>query len=177
MNTYVVLLRGINVSGKNLMKMTDLKQLLLINGFCDVVTYIQSGNIVLKSMLSAQQIERTIHELIATHFQLSIAVFVLTVNDIKTALTNNPFANETPTNRVFITFINQVPAKELVDALTTVDFGQDQFHIQQNVLYFYLPEGMAKSKMTNNFFEKKLKVTATGRNLNTIQKIIELSNE
>ncbi|HUH25635.1 MAG TPA: DUF1697 domain-containing protein, partial [Flavobacterium sp.] len=98
MNTYVVLLRGINVSGKNLMKMTDLKQLLLINGFCDVVTYIQSGNIVLKSMLSAQQIERTIHELIATHFQLSIAVFVLTVNDIKTALTNNPFANETPTN-------------------------------------------------------------------------------
>lgn len=177
MNTYIVLLRGINVSGKNLIKMFDLKLLLLNNGFQEAVTYIQSGNVILKSEASSIQTQKTIQELLTAHFALSIPVFVLTIDEIKAALANNPFTNESPANRVFITFMNEAPNKALVNALSIVDFGKDRFHIQQRVLYFYLPEGMAKSKMTNTFFEKKLKIVATGRNLNTIQKIIELIKE
>lgn len=97
--------------------------------------------------------------------------------EIETALQNNPFTQNIEPNKLFFTFLNEEPAKELLANLSAVDFGKDQFKVIDKVLYFYLPEGMSNSKLNNNFFEKKLKETATGRNLNTIHKLIDLAKK
>lgn len=175
MKTHIVLLRGVNVSGKNIIKMAILKDVLIDNNFQKVTTYIQSGNIVLTSDLEKEAVATKIQQLIQDHFQLQIAVFCLDVQEMETALKNNPFIENIEPNKLFFTFLNEEPAAEVLANLSTVDFGKDQFKVIDKVLYFYLPEGMSNSKLNNNFFEKKLKVTATGRNLNTIHKLIDLA--
>lgn len=175
MNTYIVLLRGINVSGKNIIKMAVLKEILTGEGFGNVVTYIQSGNIVLESGKERDEVGQKIRKLISDHFGWDIRVFVLTLQQVQEALYNNPFPETAEPNRVFITFLDNEPDAAALELLSGTDFGSDDFKITEGVLYFHLPNGMAQSKMTNNFFEKKLKVTATGRNLNTVRKMIELA--
>lgn len=175
MKTYIIFLRGVNVSGKNLIKMADLKEYLTLNGFANVSTYIQSGNIVVQSALDKTGIEKHIREIILKYFELSISVFVLSVDEVEQSLKNNPFVTDVEPNKVFFTFLNVVPDEVLVDKLSVIDFGREKFKIIDKVLYFYVPEGMGKSKMNNNFFEKKLKVIATGRNLNTMRKMLELT--
>lgn len=177
MKTYIVFLRGVNVSGKNLIKMTDLKQYLSSGGFEKVTTYIQSGNIVVQSNLKKTEAEKKIREIILKHFELSISVFVLSADEVEQALKNNPFATDVEPNKVFFTFLNAVPDEVLVDKLSTIDFGKEKFKLIDKLLFFYVPEGMGKSKMNNNFFEKKLKVIATGRNLNTVKKMLELAQQ
>ena len=171
MKTYIVLLRGVNVSGKNIVKMAVLKAVLIDNSFKNVTTYIQSGNIVLGSDLEKDVVEKKIQQLIDDQFQLQIAVFCLDLQEMETALQNNPFIENIEPNKLFFTFLNEEPAADL----EKIDFATDQFKVIDKVLYFYLPKGMANSKLNNNFFEKKLQVIATGRNLNTIHKLIDLA--
>lgn len=173
MQKFVVFLRGINVSGKNIIKMEELKKQLSAVGFQNVFTYIQSGNIVLDAAYGKEETELKISEVITKEFQLSIPVFILSSEDLKQALENNPFSFETEPNKLFFTFIKGEIDAELLEKLRQQDHGREVFRLKDNVLYFYLPEGMAKSIMNNNYFEKKLKITATGRNLNTVRKMIE----
>lgn len=175
MKTYVVLLRGVNVSGKNIINMAALKDILNDNNFKNVTTYIQSGNIVLSSNLEKNVVEKKIQQLIIDEFQLQIAVFCLDINEIENALKNNPFTGNVEPNKLFFTFLNEKPAADLLTNLESTDFANDQFKVIDKMLYFYLPNGMANSKLNNNFFEKKLKVIATGRNLNTINKLLQLA--
>lgn len=175
MKTYIVLLRGVNVSGKNIVKMAVLKAVLIDNDFKNVTTYIQSGNIVLSSDLEKDAVATKIQRLIHDDFQLRIAVFCLDLQEMETALKNNPFTENIEPNKLFFTFLKEEPAVDLLADLQKIDFATDQFKVIDKVLYFYLPNGMSNSKLNNNFFEKKLKVTATGRNLNTINKLIDLA--
>jgi len=175
MKTYIVLLRGVNVSGKNIVKMAVLKAILIDNDFKNVTTYIQSGNIILSSDLGKDVVVTKVQQLINDHFQLQIAVFCLDLQEMEVALKNNPFTENIEPNKLFFTFLNEEPAADLLADLEKIDFATDQFKVIDKVLYFYLPNGMSNSKLNNNFFEKKLKVTATGRNLNTIHKLIDLA--
>lgn len=175
MKKFVVFLRGINVSGKNLIKMDALKSTLLLHGFKNVKTYIQSGNILVETNLKNTAVQQQFEEILLNEFQLNVPVFVLSISDLEKALQNNPFPENTEPNKVFITFLNEKPANDLVEKLASIDFGDEVFTISDKVLYFHVPNGMGASKMNNNFFENKLKVTATGRNINTINKMIALA--
>ncbi|UUV20291.1 DUF1697 domain-containing protein [Paenimyroides aestuarii] len=173
MNTYIIFLRAVNVSGKNIIKMADLKVALIEIGFKSVITYIQSGNVVLKSNAEKAVVEQQIKQLIQERFLLDIAVFCLDVQEVETALQNNPFPADAPNNKVFITFMKNIPSEDALHALTTAfQLGNDAFKILHKLLYFYVVDGMGASKMNTNFFEKKLQTIATGRNLNTIRKVI-----
>src|SRR5690554_4159775 len=177
MKTYIIFLRGVNVSGKNLIKMAELKQYLTLNGFTNVSTYIQSGNIVVQSDLDKKGVEKHIEEIILKHFDLSVPVFVSSADEVAQALKNILFTTDAELNKECITFMNAVTDEILVNELSVIDFGTEVFKIMDKLLYYYVPEGMGKSKMNNNFFEKKLKVIATGRNLNTVRKMLELSQQ
>ncbi|QBR13127.1 DUF1697 domain-containing protein [Sphingobacterium sp. CZ-2] len=177
MNSFIIFLRAVNVSGKNLIKMADLKALLVKEGYQDVKTYIQSGNVFLKSNLSAKELKTNFNQLLKKHFQLEISCFVLTIDQVKKALANNPIKREMEGNKLFFTFLDDTPKKENIDALEALDISPEEYHLNEDLLYFYLPNGMSNSKLNNNFFEKKLKVNATGRNLNTINKMLQLANE
>jgi len=174
MNKYILFLRAVNVSGKNIIKMTDLKEKLSSVGFEQIKTYIQSGNICLESKLDLSQVLKQVKSLIKKEFGHDIDVFVLTVNEIQQSLDNNPFSKELPPNKVFVTFMDRIPEKNLIEDFKSLKLQPEEFHVTEKLFYFYLPDGMANSKLNNNLIEKKLKVKSTGRNLNTINKILNL---
>ncbi|WP_437918295.1 DUF1697 domain-containing protein [Sphingobacterium sp. LRF_L2] len=175
--TYVILLRAVNVSGKNIIKMADLREQLKDAGYKNVQTYIQSGNIILESDLSKAEIENRIQSLIQLKFQLDIPVFALRPLEIENIITEGPQNENLDPSRLFITVLNQAPETALTEALRSIDHGDEWFNVKKNILYFYIPQGMAKSKMNNAYFERKLKVVSTGRNLNTFQKLLALSKK
>lgn len=174
MNSFIVLLRAVNVSGKNIIKMTELKSHLDYANFKNVKTYIQSGNIILKSELDKHKIQRTITDLIHREFDLDVYVFTLTAQELHNIIENNPFPNNPPPNKVYSTLLAHTPAQEDIDKLNQIDLGEERYVLKDDVFYFYVPEGMANSKLSNQFIENKLKVKATGRNLNTILKLKDL---
>ncbi len=181
MTTYIALLRGINVSGKNIIKMVELKQLFLDLGYHDVITYIQSGNVIFKSHIKESiLIEDTIVSGILKRFNYAVNVLVLTKNELIKIFNSNPFLEKNPTmdiSKLHVTFLNTEPDlsnKHQIDAL--VINSDDEFIISENCVYLYCPNGSGNSKLTNNLFQKKLNSAATTRNWKTVTKLIELSN-
>ncbi|MFZ4261279.1 DUF1697 domain-containing protein [Sphingobacterium sp. HJSM2_6] len=174
MKSYVIFLRAVNVSGKHILPMALLKNELSHLGFDAVRTYIQSGNILLKSKLDKQDIKYAIEDLIHKKFSFTIEAFVLNEEELIRAINNNPFDSSLPGNRVFYTFISQPPSEENLVKSKLIPIGSEEFYLIDHVVYFYLPEGMARSVLNNAFFEKKWNTVATGRNLNTILKMKEL---
>lgn len=174
MKTYIILLRAVNVSGKNIIKMAELKKHLENNNFRNVKTYIQSGNIVLQSDHTAILVQQTITEIIKKEFQLGIQIFVLQEEQLDKIINENPFPSDFPNNKVYVTFLETIPTLENTSAFQKLEIGEEQYKIIDHILYFYVPEGMSNSKLSNPFIESKLKLKATGRNLNTINKLKDM---
>ena len=181
MTNYIALLRGINVSGHNKIKMADLKQLFLGLNFQNIRTYIQSGNVLFQSKeKSKTKIAVTISEAIKNKFGYDIKIVVITKNDIKTVFSSNPFLkNRTPDiTKLCVTFLSNNPNTDGLDQLEEIaNKSEDEFKINGKFVYLHCPSSFAKTKLTNNLFERKLKVDATSRNWKTITKLVELSNE
>lgn len=178
MQTYIALLRGINVSGHKKIKMVDLKVSLDELNFSDVVTYIQSGNIVFKSDdNSINSLEEKIHNKILKDFGFDVPVLVKTPQELIDAITNNPFEKDaTYESKLFaVVFLKDKPLAENIELLKTYDYSPEEYILKDKIIYYYAAKGMGNAKMSNNFFEKKLKVQATSRNWRTTQKLVELS--
>ena len=174
-NQYILFLRAVNVSGKNIIKMAELKSLLIQEGFEGVKTYIQSGNVLLQSSLSKTDVQNKVHRIIQEKFELDITIFIYTQEELISILDKNPYKLPLEGNKVIITFIEIGIAAEIINKIKLIDIGNETFTIHNHIVYYYLPDGMAKSKLNNSFFEKQLKTLATGRNRNTIEKILLMS--
>lgn len=180
MQTYIALLRGINVSGQKKIKMADLREHLAELPFQDIQTYIQSGNILFRAAASKPaQLAVRIREKILEKYGFEVPTLVVTASYISTVLANNPFRDdpEIPDERIYLTFLAESPQAEYLKKLDEVDYSPEQFHLQNQVIYFYSPNSYGRAKMNNNFFEKKLKVAATTRNWRTSQKLIDMAGE
>ncbi|MGB1042234.1 MAG: DUF1697 domain-containing protein [Tenacibaculum sp.] len=171
MKTYIVLLRGINVSGKNKLPMAELRQLLNELDFQNVQTYIQSGNIILRSDESKKVICKKIKNGIKTQFGYDVPVLARTVEEWKKVVANYPFPTDNPKIVAFV-FLDQ---KTEITEIEIKNKGEDLFKIEEDMVYFYCSNGFGKSKLTNNVFEKKLNVIATTRNYKTTIKLLELA--
>jgi uncharacterized protein (DUF1697 family) len=177
--TYIALLRGINVSGSNIIKMTELKQLFLELGFSNVNTYIQSGNVIFETNLEEpDKIEQQIKDAINRTFVYKVNVLVLTKNSLETIFASNPFLQKSDIDisKLHVTLLSNEPLSEGIEQINEMTKNQDEFEIVDNCIYLYCPNGYGNTKLNNNLFEKKLKVSATTRNWNTISKLVELSN-
>ncbi|MEW7290095.1 DUF1697 domain-containing protein [Aquimarina sp. 2304DJ70-9] len=181
MKTYIALLRGINVSGQKKIKMIDLKGMLEDLGLTSVTTYIQSGNIVFKSKNTNTQIlSDQIKKGISTKFGFDVPVLLLTPETLKDIYQKNTFSEgllngEIEDKKMYFTLLSASPDQEAVVELMAKDYEEEKFKITDKVVYFYAAKGYGKTKLTNNFFEKKLKCNATTRNLKTVIKLLELS--
>ena len=182
MNKYILLFRGINVSGQKIIKMIELKILLESIGLKNIVTYIQSGNVIFDSEISdIKQLETKIKDIILKTYVFEVDIFICDVSVVSAALKNNPFKdNHYSIKSVYIGFIiseyNEQNYNQLKSQEFTEKYKPEEFAIIENILYFYIPNGQANSKFSNNFFEKKLKTIITTRNVNTCQKLIDLFN-
>lgn len=178
MNTYISMLRGINVSGKNKLKMDDLKVMYEKLGYNDVLTYIQSGNVFFKCPETPlEELATTIKNEIANTFGYDVKLFVRTIDQFERIADNHPFqtTGEEPLSQLLVTFLATKPAEELVNAIADFVHKEDQFKIQDDVIYLFCPGGYGKTKLSNNFFERKLKVDATTRNWKSVNKLLELA--
>lgn len=173
MKTYIILLRGINVSGKNKIPMADLRALLNDLNFKNIQTYIQSGNIILESDESKSTVCKKIKDAILQRFDYDVPVIARTISEWKKAIDSYPFSVENE-KIVAFAFLNEVPKETTIEIKK---IGEDKYKIDDDVVFLYCPSGFGKTKLTNNSIEKKLKVTATTRNLRTTLKLLELANK
>ena len=172
--TYIVLLRAVMPRGKNKVPMAELRRVLSEAGFENSRTYIQSGNALVESELSPQQIEEQVRQLIREQIGPDLVVVVRTRVQLQGVLDNNPFKEEYDISRVFFVLFAKRPAAERVKELLAQDFGDEKLSINKYAAYMYIP-GSYGGKLSNNFLERKLGVSATMRNFNTLTKLVELS--
>ncbi len=173
MNTYIVLLRGINVSGQKKVPMAKLSQVLHQQGFKDIQTYIQSGNLILRTDLNKSVVIDSIGEVINNHFGFVVSSFIFTAEEFKDILEQSPFG-EIDTGKLYLTFLNSDPKTELVESLPQSVNPREQFLVRDRAIHILCPDGYGRTKINNNFFERKLKVTATTRNWKTCIKLLEM---
>lgn len=176
MKTYVLLLRGVMPSGKNKVPMEQLREVLGKHGFENVRTYIASGNALVETDLSVCDIETKVHHLIKRHIGPDLTIIVRTGAQLQKILDENPFKKGHDISRVFFVSFAHKPASYKIDKLQKEDFGDCQLNFGENAAYMYIPGDASRSKLSNNFLEKKLDVSATMRNFNTMSKLIEMSH-
>lgn len=177
MKKYIALLRGINVSGHKLIKMTELKEMFEKAGFSNISTYIQSGNVVFSAKEEDTfSIQETIKTNILKTFGFDVDVQVLGAEKLKQIKENHSFlvGNENQLKAIYYTLLAEKPNKELVKELEQLEQTTEFFKITDEVIYCFYPNGVGRAKWHGTFFEKKLKVSSTTRNYNTMKKLTEL---
>ncbi|MBK9097059.1 MAG: DUF1697 domain-containing protein [bacterium] len=177
MKKFIALLRGINVSGQKQIKMSELKSLFEKTGFQDVETYIQSGNVIFSTKeTSTEKLSLKISSAIKKQFGFDVQVIVVTPEEIEQALKKNPFIKKKKdTDKLYVIFLSEIPSKVSVNNLNRNDYLPEEFVIDGSCVYLFVPNGYGKAKLNNNFFENKLKVFGTTRNLKTLYALIELT--
>lgn len=183
MQKYIALLRGINVSGQKIIKMAELRELLESLDFSEVTTYIQSGNIIFKSTQESEEILQVmIKERILSHFGFDVPVLVRKREYLQMILDENPFARKLEEGvfeekKMYYTLLSGIPDAQTMDQLEIYPAEGEEYFIesQYKVVFFYAANGYGRTKLNNNLFEKKMRCSATTRNLRTLTKLLELS--
>jgi uncharacterized protein (DUF1697 family) len=163
-------LRGINVSGHKMIKMDALKEMYKDLHFTNIQTYIQSGNVIFQNIESKQKgLGQIISNELMRKFGFGIPVIVLDTFELKEIIEKNPFASDKTKDisHLHITFLSSKP--ELIDngLFYQKKAPGEEFAITEKAVYLYCPKGYGQTKLTNAFFENKLKVGATTRNWKT----------
>ena len=129
MSTFIGLLRGINVGGKNKIKMAVLTEILTAVGLKDLTTYIQSGNLVFKSTRKPPAIERLIKKSISDQLGLEVPVFVRDASFFENVFADNPYRTREITS-LCASFFSDKPDKALIDGIRSGDYGPDEHTIK-----------------------------------------------
>ena len=178
MDTYITLLRGINLGGKKKILMADLKQLFCDLGFSNVVTYIQTGNVIFTNEKEdILKLESKIEQAILAHYDFDVTVIIRTEEELDEIISNNPFITEGDVERLHITFLKNNPALAEQEKMKNCDFKPDDFKIVNKNVYIYCSKLYMDSKLGNTLFENKLKVRASTRNWKVVLKLLQLAKK
>ncbi len=183
MTTYVALLRGINVTGRNKIAMADLNELFVALPADGVSTYVQSGNVVFSLPGSdgrdrVSSLRSTIETRIAGTFGLTISVLLRTAQDLQRVVAVNPLLGESrDPDRLHVTFLAEEPASARVDRIDVAAGGTDEWRLAGLEVYLYCPDGYGRTKLNNAFFERRLAAVATTRNWKTVTTLAHLSRQ
>ncbi len=175
--THVALLRGVNVGGKNKLPMPALASLFEEVGCRDVETYIQSGNVVFTAPERiATRLPRLLSERISDRFGFTTPVLLRTREELAAVAQGNPyFAVGADPDTLLVMFLADRPGSTLVARLDARRSPPDQFEVRGCEIYLRCPNGFARTKLTNAYFDAKLATTSTGRNWRTILRLAEMT--
>jgi len=178
---YISILRGINVSGQKKILMSDLKALYIDLGYENVVTYIQSGNVIFDSKEKKKfKLKNQIESSIKDKYKFHVPVEIRTKLEMSKIIKNCPFGSIDiieNTTKVLLTFLSAVPSKNNINEIQNYVKLPEKLVVTGKEAYLHCPNGYGKSKLSNNFLEKKLGVSATTRNWKSVLKLYELSTE
>jgi uncharacterized protein (DUF1697 family) len=180
MPVYVALLRGINLGGHKRLPMDQLRKLCEGLGFEQVKTYIQSGNVVLKTgKVSAPVLAQRLEKAILKHFGFAVSVVTRTHAEIDQTLRNNPFLKERGIDqqKLHVTFLSEAPALSAVRTLQALTAAPDQSRCVGREIYLYLPNGFSQSSLMKTRWEKELAVVTTTRNWRTVNALHQMCRD
>lgn len=180
MKTHLALLRGINVSGHNMIKMEALKTTLEAIGFQNVQTYIQSGNVFVDTdEENAAAVSFKIKQEIFKAFGHEVPVVVIGKADLEACLKNNPFLKEKDLDlkKLYAAFVSKTLQTENINDLKISQFKPDEASIDSSRIYIKYAVGAGKTRFDQKYIEKKLNVTATIRNWNTVTQLLKMYEE
>lgn len=169
MAVHVALLRAVNVGGTGKLSMSDLKALCEKAGFTGVQTYIQSGNVLFRSGLSAADAGKVLDDALAKMMGKAPGVMVRSRKQLETIAQNNPFADAKP-NYLMVNFLPEKAPADALDKLVAPD--GEEVHVAGHEIYVHYPNGSGRSKLKLPALKH-----ATSRNLNTVRKLAELAAE
>lgn len=172
----VALLRGVNVGGKNKLPMKDIAAMFRKAGCDHVRTYIQSGNVLFRADPAlAENIPSLISASILSGFGYRISVVTRTVSELQEVVNANPFADAgVQADKLHVLFLASVPDRAHVEALDSNRSPGDEFAVLGREVFLHCPNGIARSKLTNNYFDSSLSTTSTARNWRTVRKLLDL---
>ncbi len=174
MTTYVALFRGINVGGKNSLPMQDLRDILSSLGCKHVQTYIQSGNAVFTSKTDVRSLTRKIGDAIDKRFGFAPQVLLLTAERFRAIAEQNPFPDaENAPKHLHVAFLTSTAVDPDLEGLNAVKVPSEKFSLIGDAFYLHAPDGIARSKLAAKV-DRSLGVATTGRNWNTVSKLIKL---
>lgn len=177
MTTHLLLLRGINVSGHNLIKMDDLKKMLENNDFKNVRTYMQAGNVFVDSENdNLSQIGFEIKQHIFKTFGHEVPCINITKNDLQYCLKKNPFLTDSflDTTKLYVAFLSKSVDQNAINDLKISQFKPDEAIVDNNKIFIKYIVGAGKTKLDQKYIEKKLNLSATIRNWNTINMLDQM---
>ncbi len=175
--THVALLRSVNVGGNNKLPMADLAQILAQLGCSGVRTYIQSGNAVFEAEQAlADEIPALLPKRIAKRFGFEPPVVVRSAKQMEAIAASSPFpVPGEGRDSLHVLFLSTRPTKVQIAALDPARSPGDRFAVQGSEIYLYLTNSAADTKLTNAYFDSKLKTMGTGRNWRTVLKLVEMT--
>ncbi|GGP16708.1 DUF1697 domain-containing protein [Oceanobacillus neutriphilus] len=180
MTVYIALLRGINVGGKNKIKMAELRESLTAIGLENVRTYIQSGNILFQSGKQEKKLSEEIEHKIMQDYRLSIPVTLRTREELEQITTACPFSTEEITKAeadsigesLYVAFFSSNLSKVNLESLQKFQNKNEKYHIQNKEIYLLFHNSIRNSKLANQL--QKLDIQSTTRNWKTVNKLAEI---
>jgi uncharacterized protein (DUF1697 family) len=169
MPTHIALLRAVNVTGTGILRMEELRAICAKAGFKGVRTYIQSGNVVLSTAKSAEETKATLERIVAKKIGKPLRVLVRSADEMAAVEKGNPFPEAEP-NRLMVLFLDEAPPKAALKGWRIP--GGERLALKGRELYIHFPDGQGNSKLKVPFMD-----VGTGRNLNTVRKLIAMARE
>jgi uncharacterized protein (DUF1697 family) len=178
MHTHIALLRAINVGGRNLIPMADLRAMIESVGHESVQTLLQSGNVVFKAKAGSAALERALEQQTEKRFRFHVDYFVRSAAEWETIIRRNPFPREAKRDpaRFVAVCLKDSPSAEQIAALRAAIRGPEVFEADGRQLYAVYPNGQGTSKFTTALIESRLATRGTARNWNTVLKLAALAS-
>ena len=178
MPVIVSMLRGVNLVSHNRIKMDALRALYESLGLRDAQTYVASGNVVFRTKAqSLTALAKRIENAIEQNFGFRPGVILRTTSELKDAVARNPFRTRRgiEPSKLLVMFLESHPAAEALEQVLKIKADPEEMHIHGREVYIYFPNGMARPKLSWVTVEKKLKTAGTGRNWNSVTKLLEIA--
>ena len=171
---YLVMPRGINVGTRNRVPMAELRAMLADEGYSDVATVLQSGNVVVSSESDhPDEVAGAIQRLLSDEFDVEVPCVVRTANQVREVIKRNPLQEVvSDPSRYLVNFLSEEPAPEVAGALLEEDHSPEAIAIEGAEAYIWTPDGVKAMTLSYAYLEKRLGVVATARNWNTLEKIV-----
>ncbi|GAA1264929.1 DUF1697 domain-containing protein [Sphaerisporangium rubeum] len=173
----VALLRGINVGKNKQVPMPALRDLIESLGFEDVKTHLRSGNIVYTTDKSPATAAKKIETALEKDMSVKSAVLTRTHDDLAAIIKSNPLGDVADNPSLYlVTFLAEKPKAKPLKDLDPEDFTPEVFKHEGQEIYTWSPDGVRNAKLTYQYWEKLLGVTATARNWRTVTKLLDMTS-
>ncbi len=175
MTIHVAFLRGINVGGRKVIKMDNLKAIFESLQFQNVKTYIQSGNVIFETAEdSVAVLQNKIESKLEEVLGYTVTAIIRTASELDEVIQRNPFAGTVDDGMLYVTFLSKEPSAEEIDRLASHKSDVDDFRLLNREVYLVCRKGYGRSVFSNSFLENKLGVLATTRNWQTVNRIASM---